>query len=228
MKLSEQFYNLAKRLRDAETQKQFTNATERAGQLAFTAIDAGLIEHPLPELEKPQRHLSEPNIGPRYAMAWGVLVGIWAHIHHDEIPPNPMAFTYVAEPNGITQGTQGEWQSIAQNYADVCEWLAAKIEAVEQKPLTTSNTSTPAQAEANEEREPYPHPDEYERDKWIYENIDCHSKDGLSQKLKSLAKLKSWNVIESRNGFKIAADRYAKYHGKPTKRFLNKKNKVSK
>ena len=67
---------------------------------------------------------------------------------------------------------------------------------------------------------PYPMPGTYERDKWIYENIeqvDCC--DTLSRKLKEQAKKRKWQIIGSRNGFKKAADRYANFHKLPIRRF---------
>ncbi len=73
--------------------------------------------------------------------------------------------------------------------------------------------------------EPYSHPDEYERDKWIYENIDCHSFEELSQKLNILARQKNWNVITSRNGFKKRADAFSTFHNLPGKRFRPRQNR---
>ena len=65
----------------------------------------------------------------------------------------------------------------------------------------------------------YEWPDEYERDKWIYENIECHLFLSLALKFESLSASKHWTGVTARNAFKKIADRFARFHRFPQKRF---------
>lgn len=73
----------------------------------------------------------------------------------------------------------------------------------------------------------YPVPETLARDKWIYENIECNSLSKLQLKLKEIAKREKFVVINSRPGFKNAADRYADYHKLPHRRFRQTKGNDS-
>jgi hypothetical protein len=68
-------------------------------------------------------------------------------------------------------------------------------------------------------RKAYSTPELYPRDKWIYENIHLHDCQTLSKMLEKECHLKQWKFIDSRNGFKESADRYASFHGYPQRRF---------
>ena len=92
------------------------------------------------------------------------------------------------------------------------EGLLAFIERLEE----------PRDDEAEAERqqsEQYPLPGNYARDKWIYEKFNKHDCHSLSLKLKKKVAREKWVIITSRNGFKKAADRYAKFHGFSKRRF---------
>ena len=74
--------------------------------------------------------------------------------------------------------------------------------------------------------ETYKWPDEYERDNWIYQNIDKNSYRDTVTKLKKLSEDKKWNLVESRNGIKKIAKRFAEFHQCEEKPgFLNNQKK---
>ena len=110
----------------------------------------------------------------------------------------------------------------AADWVDACDVAADLIRkkstiAGDDEAEPTKPTA-PTKADASRE-ESYPTPQSYGRDKWIYENIGQNTCDTLSRKLREKAKVKKWDIISSRNGFKKAADRYADYHSLEKRRF---------
>ena len=59
----------------------------------------------------------------------------------------------------------------------------------------------------------YPLPDQYERDKWIFENVPKMSFRNTVTSLERLAVKKAWYPISTRNGLKKCARRFAAFHG---------------
>jgi hypothetical protein len=66
---------------------------------------------------------------------------------------------------------------------------------------------------------PYPTPATYERDKWIYDNIEHYTCRALSTEMERQAKTRGWEPLVSRSQIKESADKYAAYHRLPQRRF---------
>jgi hypothetical protein len=66
---------------------------------------------------------------------------------------------------------------------------------------------------------PYDNPENYARDKWIYENMPLYTCQSLSVELKKLEKAKGWSFIKSPNAIKAAAKKFALYHNLPIRDF---------
>jgi hypothetical protein len=95
--------------------------------------------------------------------------------------------------------------------------LTAWIDQLEPKQLI--DEFQPANGLELQPPKPYPTPETYARDQWIFENIQNHTCRSLSLELKRQSVPKKWIVISSRNGLKVAADRYANHHGFDPRRF---------
>jgi hypothetical protein len=85
--------------------------------------------------------------------------------------------------------------------------------------------STTLNAESN--KKTYPWPEEYENDKWIYENIHLNKFEQLSIKHKKLKFSKRWKVGFVRNTYKKRAARFAEFHGFEKRFFNTESNGVS-
>ncbi len=107
----------------------------------------------------------------------------------------------------VTNGWQSGYEFTAARSRRKLRDLLGRVDS----PRADGRTADPTQ--------PYPTPDLYARDKWIYENIQSHTRHSLSLALSKKARIEKWQIISSRNGFKKAANRYAKYHGLPERTF---------
>ncbi|MDV6030386.1 MAG: hypothetical protein F9B45_09820 [Phycisphaera sp. RhM] len=65
----------------------------------------------------------------------------------------------------------------------------------------------------------YPDPDNYARDKWIWENILKKKRRELIVDLKKREKSHGWNLIENVKSFRDAALKYSEHHELPTRNF---------
>lgn len=94
------------------------------------------------------------------------------------------------------------------------------------KRLQSSPSEAPVDETSSDNDEPdqelmasYPTPKNYVRDKWVYDNIQLNDFPTLSKLFKRVAISKKWKKLQSRNSFKYAADRYAKYRKLEQRRF---------
>ncbi len=97
--------------------------------------------------------------------------------------------------------------------------LANKTTLDDEVQLDFEKSIKAVEGNGSTERPPYSNAASYDRDKWIYENIECNSYAGLQLKLKKVAKKYKFDVISSRLGLKKAADKYAEYHNLKKRRF---------
>lgn len=122
--------------------------------------------------------------------------------------------------------------SLACKLMDYTKEPAKRPEAEIQEPVDASPATGTAKHKAagsnsgasHTTGDPYPTPNNYARDKWIYENIDRYSCAKLSVKLKETGKPHHWALVTSRNGLKDAAKKYAGYAGLPVKGFPDRRN----
>ena len=134
--------------------------------------------------------------------------------------PSGLAWSRLSEASGAGLLALVEWLSPQRCPRSDAIQLQYEREDIGQI-QNTSVDKAPQQGGAlgTSPRKAYSTPELYPRDKWIYENIHLHDCQTLSKMLEKECHLRQWKFIDSRNGFKESADRYASFHGYTQRRF---------
>lgn len=234
--LAKKFRDLAIRFRriDADTpataQRQVGAAGAWGAELVKQAQAAGIISLPDGwDWPKTGKALSDDSTSD-WQTRWVLIVQLMQHAAPGELPSNPNAITWRELPTEqaerLRRGGMGaaDWRIRCENYAIAADALADLVMrqgAISIEDLNTPaapavdlNSATPA-ARAHDDGQAckagYPIPDDYERDKWIYEQ----RKAGKTNPdiIRELGSRSGWTPLYSEDSIRDAVKRYCLHHG---------------
>lgn len=241
MNYSDEFRRLAERFRriqadnPSDGQRQIIAAMAWGAKLVKRAAAAGIVELP-PGLSRPTPPTRPSDDDSElWAMVWFGLVEALQVSYPDELPSNAGALKWQDVAPGIRRGAVpvADWRLRSENYATAADWLARYVTTAAGGAVETSQPSDAGPERAggpavepqdlaaggdddqDAAKARYPTPDNYERDKWIFEQRQARRiireiQDELSENKHG------WEPLYSVNGIRDAADRYAKHLGIPT------------